>query len=62
MYQQIKKIEQKINFYKLSFMKREIIDVKYESNYNTYYSDKECTKKIYLKDDLNFNTQSDYYV
>ena len=33
-------------------MKREIIDVKYESNYNTYYSDKECTKKIYLKDDL----------
>ena len=43
-------------------MKREIIDVKYESNYNTYYSDKECTKKIYLKDDLNFNTQSDYYV
>ena len=51
-----------INFYKLSFMKREIIDVKYESNYNTYYSDKECTKKIYLKDDLNFNTQSDYYV
>lgn len=51
-----------INFYKLSFMKREIIDVEYESNYNTYYSDKECTKLIYLKDDMNFNTQADYYV
>lgn len=50
-----------VDFYNLSFEKREIIDIEYENNYVLYYYDKEKTKQIHLKDDANFSIQANYF-